>query len=231
MRLLVYAVLGNAALGALRPWWLTLAWFLAWIGWWLVLLVPGRLAFPRAAEQRQVAAVYRALATYLRALGTENPGADHDGAATAMNLAADELLGQPEVASRRDRELALLMSLIRQADWPTRRPRRCRPPARGRRRPRRSQTHSPAPCRPPRRRPRPAPPPSPCTGRSTRPPTRSPAGPRPPRGLSACRAHLKRLAESVGSIDPGCLPEANSPPGWPFHTAPQLRQLSLPPGR
>ena len=87
MFLLAYAVLAGGALGALRPWWLTLAWFLAGVGWWLVLLVPGWLAFPRAVEQRQVATVYRALAANLRALGPENLGAARRGVGGAINLA------------------------------------------------------------------------------------------------------------------------------------------------
>ena len=45
--LLIYAALGTGPVGALRPWWLTVLWFLAGVGWWLVLLVPGWLAFPR----------------------------------------------------------------------------------------------------------------------------------------------------------------------------------------
>jgi len=75
MFLLIYTALGTGPLGALRPWWQTPLWFLAGVGWWLVLLVPGWLAFPRAVEQRQVAAVYRTLAVTLRALGTEGLGA------------------------------------------------------------------------------------------------------------------------------------------------------------
>ena len=113
--LLIYAALGTGPVGALRPWWLTVVWFLAGVGWWLVLLVPGWLAFPRAAEQRRVAAVYRALAANLRALGTEDLGAARRRAIAALNLAFSELLGQRAAASGRDRELALLMSLIRQA--------------------------------------------------------------------------------------------------------------------
>jgi len=113
--LLIYAALGTGPVGALRPWWLTLLWFLAGVGWWLVLLVPGWLAFPRAVEQRRVAAVYRALAVNLRALGTEDLGAARRRATAALNLAFEELLGQRAAASGRDRELALLMSLIRQA--------------------------------------------------------------------------------------------------------------------
>ena len=113
--LLVYAALGTGPIGALRPWWLTVLWFLAGVGWWLVLLVPGWLAFPRAVEQRRVATVYRALAANLRALGTEDLGAARRRAIAALNLAFEELLGQRAAASGRDRELALLMSLIRQA--------------------------------------------------------------------------------------------------------------------
>jgi uncharacterized membrane protein YccC len=115
MFLLIYTALGTGPLGALRPWWLTPLWFPAGVGWWLVLLVPGWLVFPRAAEQRQVAAVYRTLAATLRALGTESLGAAGRGAVAAMNLAFAELVGQRATASGRDRELALLMSLIRQA--------------------------------------------------------------------------------------------------------------------
>jgi uncharacterized membrane protein YccC len=115
MFLLVYTVLGTGPLGALRPWWLTPLWFLAGVGWWLVLLVPGWLAFPRAVEQRQVAAVYRTLAVTLCALGTEELGAARRGTTAALNLAFAELLGQRPAASGRDRELAQLMSLIRQA--------------------------------------------------------------------------------------------------------------------
>jgi uncharacterized membrane protein YccC len=114
--LLIFAALGTGPFGALRPWWLTVLWFLAGVGWWLVLLVPGWLAFPRATEQRRVAAVYRALAVNLRALGTEDLGAARRRAIAALNLAFEELLlGHRAAASGRDRELALLMSLIRQA--------------------------------------------------------------------------------------------------------------------
>ena len=113
--LLAYAALGTGPIGALRPWWLTPLWFLAGVGWWLLLLVPGWLAFPRAVEQGRVAAVYRALAANLRALGTEDLGAARRRATTALNLAFEELLGQRAAVSDPDRELALLMSLIRQA--------------------------------------------------------------------------------------------------------------------
>src|SRR3984957_15945510 len=55
--LLIYAALGTGPIGALRPWWLTVLWFLAGVGWGLVLLVPGWLGFPQAMEQRRGAAV------------------------------------------------------------------------------------------------------------------------------------------------------------------------------
>jgi uncharacterized membrane protein YccC len=115
MFLLIYTALGTGPIGALRPWWLTVLWFLAGVGWWLVLLVPGWLAFPRAVDQRRVAAVYKALAANLRALGTEDLGAARRRAIAALNLAFEEVLDQRAAASGRDRELALLMSLIRQA--------------------------------------------------------------------------------------------------------------------
>jgi uncharacterized membrane protein YccC len=113
--LLICAALGTGPIGTLQPWWATPLWLLAGVGWWLVLLVPGWLAFPRAAEQRRVAAVYQALADNLRALGTENLGAARRRATAAINLAFEELLGERTAASGRDRELALLMTLIRQA--------------------------------------------------------------------------------------------------------------------
>jgi uncharacterized membrane protein YccC len=113
--LLICAALGTGPIGALRPWWEIPLWLLAGVGWWLVLVVPGWLAFPRAAEQRQVAAVYRALADNLRALGTENLGAVRRRATAAINLAFAELVGERAAVSGRDRELALLMTLIRKA--------------------------------------------------------------------------------------------------------------------
>jgi uncharacterized membrane protein YccC len=90
MFLLVYAALGTGPLGALRPWWLAPLWLFAGAAWSLVLLVPGWLVFPRAVEQRRVAAVYRALAANLRALGTEGLGAARRGEVAALNQAYDE---------------------------------------------------------------------------------------------------------------------------------------------
>ena len=115
MFLLVYTALGTGPFGALRPWWPTPLWFLAGVGWWLVMLVPGWLMFPRTVEQHRVAAVYRALAANLRALGTEHLGAARRRTITAINLGYEDLLSQGAAASAGDRELALLMNLISQA--------------------------------------------------------------------------------------------------------------------
>jgi uncharacterized membrane protein YccC len=115
MFLLVYTALGTGPFGALRPWWPTPLWFLAGVGWWLVMLVPGWLLFPRSVEQREVAAAYRALAANVRALGTERLGAARRRTIAAINLAYEDLLSQGSAASAPDRELALLRSLTRQA--------------------------------------------------------------------------------------------------------------------
>ena len=115
MFLLIYTALGTGPFGALRPWWPTPLWFLAGIAWWLVMLVPGWLIFPRSVEQREVAAVYQALAANLRALGTERLGAARRRTITALNLAYEDLVSQGSAATAPDRELSLLMSLIRQA--------------------------------------------------------------------------------------------------------------------
>ncbi len=115
MFLLAYAALGTGPVGMLRPLWLSLAWYLAGVGWTLVLLVPGWLRHPRAVEENRVAAAYRALAANLRAPGIEGFSATRQGVATALNAAFDELLGQRAAASGRDRRLAHLIALLNQA--------------------------------------------------------------------------------------------------------------------
>ena len=62
LQLLVYTILGTGPLGALRPWWWAPLLLLGGVGWAMLLLVPGWLAAPLAAEQRSTAAAYRALA-------------------------------------------------------------------------------------------------------------------------------------------------------------------------
>lgn len=59
LQLLVYTSFGTGPLGALKPWWHAPLLLLAGAGWAMLLIVPGWLLFPRAAEQRSVAAVSR----------------------------------------------------------------------------------------------------------------------------------------------------------------------------
>jgi uncharacterized membrane protein YccC len=113
--LLVYAALATGPLGTLRPWPLPPLWLLAGVGWTLLLLTPGWLLHPRAEEQRRIAAVYRALAVNLRALGTGDLAAARQGVIGALNLAFEELLGQRAAVTGRDRQLAGLVALLNQA--------------------------------------------------------------------------------------------------------------------
>ena len=62
LQLLVYTSLGIGPVGALRPVWHTAAGFLAGVVWALILILPGWLRSPHGREQRDVAAVYDALA-------------------------------------------------------------------------------------------------------------------------------------------------------------------------
>lgn len=112
--LLVFAVLGTG-LGAIRPWWLPLVGFLAGVGWSLVLLVPGWILRPRAAEQGQVAVVYRGLAAELRSLGTEGFGAARQSVAASLDAAYELLAGQRAAARGQDPHLTRLVALLSQA--------------------------------------------------------------------------------------------------------------------
>lgn len=113
--LLVYAILATGPLGAIQPWWQPPLWVLAGVSWVLLLMVPGRLAFPRAVEQRRVAAVYQTLAADLRTLGTEGHGAARQGVTAALDVAYEEVLGQRATAGGRDRRLNRLVALLNQA--------------------------------------------------------------------------------------------------------------------
>jgi uncharacterized membrane protein YccC len=75
LQLLVYTILGTSPLGALRPWWWPPALLLAGVAWSLLLLLPGWLSSPLAAEQRSTATVYRAMARALRAARTPESAA------------------------------------------------------------------------------------------------------------------------------------------------------------
>src|SRR5580704_16071762 len=109
LQLLVYSALGLGALGALRPWWHTALGFVLGTVWALILTVPGWLLSPRAAEQRSVAAVYRALAAQLRAIGTARFTA-------AMNTAYDTVLTARATAGGRNEKMRRLVALLNQAN-------------------------------------------------------------------------------------------------------------------
>ena len=92
LQLLVYTALGAGPIGALRPVWHTVVGFLIGVIWALILIVPGWLLSPHGKEQRDVAAVYSALAGVLRAIGTDDFTARRQQLTAALNTAYDELL-------------------------------------------------------------------------------------------------------------------------------------------
>ena len=92
LQLLVYTSLGMGPVGALRPVWHTAAGFLVGVGWALILILPGWLRSPYGREQRDVAAVYAALAELLRTVGTDQFTARRQALTSALNTAYDELL-------------------------------------------------------------------------------------------------------------------------------------------
>jgi uncharacterized membrane protein YccC len=115
MFVLAYAALGTGPLGAVKPWWFAPLWMLTGVGWMLLLLTPGWLRSTRAVEQRRVAAVYRALAANLRALGTDQLPKARQAVGVALNVAREDVLGQRAVARGRDLRLARLVALLDQA--------------------------------------------------------------------------------------------------------------------
>jgi len=112
LQLLVYATLGLGPLGAVRPWWWPPVLLLAGVGWSVLLLLPGWLTSPLAAEQRSTAAVYRALAQMLRAAGTPEFPAAHQAAVTALNAAWDDLASRRARTSGKDRGLVQIAALL-----------------------------------------------------------------------------------------------------------------------
>jgi len=115
LNLLVYAALGTGPLGAVQPWWLPPLWLVAGVCWSLVLMVPGWILRPRAVEQHRVAAVYRALAADLHALGTEGFDATRRDVAAALDVAYEELVSQRAAVRGQDRRLTRLVALLNQA--------------------------------------------------------------------------------------------------------------------
>jgi uncharacterized membrane protein YccC len=92
LQLLVYTSLGAGPIGALRPVWHTAAGFLIGVVWALILILPGWLHAPYGREQRDVAAVYDALAGLLRSVGGDEYTARRQALTGALNTAYDELL-------------------------------------------------------------------------------------------------------------------------------------------
>ena len=92
LQLLVYTALGAGPLGALRPIWHTVVGFLLGVIWAFILILPGWLWSPHGKEERNVAAVYDALAALLTSIGTPAFTARRQALTAAFNTAYDELL-------------------------------------------------------------------------------------------------------------------------------------------
>jgi uncharacterized membrane protein YccC len=112
LQLLVYTALGDGPVGALRPVWHTAAGFLVGVIWALILILPGWLRSPYGKEQRDVAAVYTALAAELRAVGTDGFTAQRWALTGALNTAYDELLTARSNATGRNPRTAGLATVL-----------------------------------------------------------------------------------------------------------------------
>jgi uncharacterized membrane protein YccC len=112
LQLLVYTALGAGPIGALRPVWHTAAGFGVGVLWALILLVPGWLRAPYGREQRDVAAVYDALAGQLAAVGTEDLTVRRQAVTGALDTAYDELLTARAAATGLNRRRARLLGAL-----------------------------------------------------------------------------------------------------------------------
>ena len=112
LQLLVYTALGDGPIGALRPVWHTAAGFLVGVIWALILILPGWLRSPYGKEQRDVAAVYTALAAELSAVGTDGFTARRWALTGALNTAYDELLTVRSNATGRNMRTAGLATVL-----------------------------------------------------------------------------------------------------------------------
>jgi uncharacterized membrane protein YccC len=115
LQLLVYTALGTGPLGALRPLWHAPLLFVAGATWAMLLILPGWILFPHAAERRSVAGVYRALARALRSAGTDEFAAARLGLTSALNAAYDQLRAVRTASSGRDRRIMRLVALLIQS--------------------------------------------------------------------------------------------------------------------
>ena len=112
LQLLVYTSLGAGPIGALRPVWHTAAGFLVGVVWALILILPGWLRAPYGREQRDVAAVYDALAGLLRSVGGDEFTARRQALTGALNTAYDELLTARSTATGLNRQRARLLGAL-----------------------------------------------------------------------------------------------------------------------
>jgi uncharacterized membrane protein YccC len=112
LQLLVYAALGLGPLGAHRPWWTEAVGFVAGAVWALMLLIPGWLVGPRAAEQHAVAGVYHKLADAQRAIGTPSAPEARRNVTAALNQAYDMVLTARSLMGGRTRRLMRLTTLL-----------------------------------------------------------------------------------------------------------------------
>jgi len=93
--------------------WLAVLLLLAGVAWSIVLLIPGWLAAPLAAERGAVAAVYDALASLLQAAGLPRFPQAHQAVVTALSAAWDVASGRVSRAGR-DPDLVRLAALLSQ---------------------------------------------------------------------------------------------------------------------
>jgi uncharacterized membrane protein YccC len=112
LQLLVYTSLGAGPIGALRPVWHTAAGFLVGVVWALILILPGWLHAPYGREQRDVAAVYDALAALLRSVGGDEFTARRQALTGALNTAYDKLLTARSTATGLNRRRARLLGVL-----------------------------------------------------------------------------------------------------------------------
>jgi uncharacterized membrane protein YccC len=119
LQLLVYSSFGLGPIGALRPWWHTALGFVLGAAWALLLTVPSWLLSPRSAEQRSVAAVYRALAGSMRAIGTGGTAGaaeTRSRASAAMSAAYDTVLTFRATAGGRNQQMTRLVAMLTQGN-------------------------------------------------------------------------------------------------------------------
>lgn len=112
LQLLVFASLGLGPLGGLRPWWTGPLEFLTGVAWAMILIIPGWILYPRSAEQRSVADVYRALAARLRSVGTDSFAADRRALTAALNVAYDQVLTARSGIGGGNPQLSRLVALL-----------------------------------------------------------------------------------------------------------------------